>query len=389
MKEKKRALATEAVHAGAYLDREHGSVTTPIYPSSTFLFRDPGEVPFYNYARCNHPTREGLQQQVAALEGGYRAFATASGMLAIQVVASLLKQGDHVICGFDAYAGTHRLFDKLLRRFGLDFSFIDMRDPGRVKEAITPRTRMIWIETPSNPMMGLTDIAACAELADGRDIIVVVDNTFLTPALQRPIELGADVVVHSTTKYLNGHSDVIGGAVVCADEAVATEMEWLMTTLGCGQSPFDAFLVQRGIKTLTARMEVHQRNARALAHFLEAHPAVSKVYYPGLENFPQEELMRRQQDGPGGMLSFELHPNKASALTLARSVEVFQLAVSLGGVESLMELPWSMSHLSMDEGAKRASGLHEGLIRLSPGIEDAGDLIADLEQALECSLREK
>lgn len=385
MKSDKRSLSTEAVHCGSYLDREHGSVTTPIYPSSTFLFKNPGEVPFYNYARCNHPSRQGVQEQLAAIEGGDRAFATSSGMLAIQAVMSLLGQGDHVVCGIDAYAGTHRLFDKLLRRFGLDFSFIDMRDPANIRQSLTGKTKMIWIETPGNPLMRLTDIRACVEMAKGRGILVVVDNTFLTPCFQRPIDLGCDLVVHSTTKYLNGHSDVIGGAIISARPELSEELEWIVTTIGCGQSPFDAFLVQRGIKTLAARMELHQRNAVAIANFLHGHSLVRKVYFPGLPDFPQAALVKAQQSGPGGMLSFELEESKASPDKLVRAVKVFQLAVSLGGVESLLEIPWTMSHLSMDDSAKRASGLTEGLIRLSPGIEDADDLIADLKQALEAA----
>lgn len=375
-------LDTRAVHGGVYADRTFGSVTTPIYPASTFAFPQPGEPPRFNYGRCDHPTREALQQNLAALEGGHRAWATVSGMAAVQAVLFLLRAGDHVVCGYDAYAGTLRLFRRLLDRYGLSFSLVAMDDPEAVRQALRKETRMLWIETPTNPMMRVADIAALTAVAREEGLISVVDNTFLTPVFQRPFEQGADLVVHSTTKYLNGHSDVVGGAVVCREEKHAEEIEFIVSSVGLGQGPFDAWLVLRGIKTLGARMRAHQANAVRIAEFLRGHPAARAVHFPGFADFPGRAVVERQQSGPGGMLSVELDPEKVDPVRFVQSVRVFQLAVSLGGVESLIELPYSMSHASMEESEKDEAGLTPQLVRLSPGIEAADDLVADLEQAL-------
>lgn len=376
--------STRAVHEGAYPDSRFGSVTPPIYTSSTFRWEDPLTVPGIDYARCNNPTRQSLQENLAALEGGVSAFATASGMSAVHTCLLLLEAGDHVICADDAYAGTYRLFTSVLAKLGIRFSFVDMGNPDAVKAEVTDRTRMFWVETPSNPLMKLTDIASVAEIRDSVEgAFLVVDNTFLTPVVQRPIELGADLVVHATTKFLNGHSDVIGGAIVCREEETSNRIQTLITAIGSGQSAFDAYLVHRGIRTLFPRMEVHQRNAGAIAGWLSERAEVAKVHFPGLADHPGTEIAERQQNGPGGMLSFELRPEGLDPLALVRSLRVFQVAVSLGGVESLAEIPWYMSHHALTEDERRGMGLSPRLIRLSPGLEAASDLIADLEQAIE------
>ena len=375
------------MHDGVYADGTHGSVTTPIYPSSTFSFPEPGEPPRFNYGRVDHPTREALQQNLASLEGGHRAWACVSGMAAIQAVVFLLKAGDHVICGRDAYAGTLRLFLKVMERFGVRFSLVAMEDEAAVRGAILPETRMIWIETPTNPMMRIVDISAMTAIAKEHDLISVVDNTFLTPVFQKPFEHGADLVVHSTTKYLNGHSDVVGGAIICREETFAEEIEFIVSSVGLGQGPFDAWLVLRGVKTLGARMRAHQHNATRIAEFLATREEVKGVSFPGSPDFPQRDLVKRQQLGAGGMLSFELDSERVDPVRFVQAVRVFQLAVSLGGVESLIELPFSMSHASMDEEKKVSAGLTPELVRLSPGIEDAEDLIADLSQAFEAAAK--
>lgn len=386
MSERKQHLDTRAVHSGVYNDSTYGSVTTPIYPSSTFAFPNPGEPPHFNYGRVDHPTREALQLNLASLEGGHRAWACVSGMAAIQAVMFLLRAGDHVICGRDAYAGSLRLFLRLLDRYGIRFSLVAMEDEDAVEAAILPETKMVWIETPSNPMMRIVDIAAMTKIAKDHDLISVVDNTFLTPVFQRPFELGADLIVHSTTKYLNGHSDVVGGAVMCRDESLAEEIEFIISTVGLGQGPFDTWLVLRGIKTLGARMRAHQNNAVRIAEFLSSREEIRAVNFPGLPDHPQREIIDRQQTGPGGMLSFELETRKVDPVRFVKGVKVFQLAVSLGGVESLIELPFSMSHASMVEEEKIAAGVKPELVRLSPGIEETEDLIHDLDQALRAAV---
>lgn len=376
-------LRTHAVHTGVYQDKSYNSVTTPIYPSSTFYFDSIGKNKGYDYTRSGNPTRSALEENIAALEGGVGASATATGMAAITATLFFLKSGDHVITGDDIYGGTYRLFDKVLGpQMGIEFSFINLRDLTAVKAAVKPNTRMFWIETPSNPLLNIVDLRAVINVAKTAGARVAVDNTFLSPYFQKPLEFGADWVVHSTTKYLNGHSDVVGGAVVYATSELQERGRYLVNALGVSQSPFDAWLVLRGIKTLAYRMEAHQANALALARYLEKHPSVRKVYYPGLESHPQRELIAKQMQGFGGMLSFELNTDKVSAEALFFRLKLFSLAESLGGVESLIELPWLMSHSSMGEAGLKASGISPETIRVSVGIESADDLIADLEQAL-------
>ncbi len=375
-------MPTRAVHAGVGRDPVYGSVTTPIYPSSTYDYPQPGDPPEYDYGRCDHPTRRSLEENLASLEGAHRAWACVSGMAAIQAVLFLLRSGDHVVAPRDAYAGTTRLFRTLLARSGVEASFVPMEDPEAVRAAIRPATRLLWLETPTNPMMRLIDLREMVAIAREHGLLTAADNTFLSPARQRPLEHGVDFVVHSTTKYLNGHSDVIGGAVLCREKTHAEALDGIVRSVGVGQSPFDAWLVLRGVKTLVVRMAQHEANARQAAQFLEERPEVAEVLYPGLPSHPQHDLASRQQDGPGGMLSAVLDPTRVDPVRFVQSTRVFRLAVSLGGVESLLELPFSMSHGSLEETEKRAVGLVPELVRLSPGIEAWEDLRADLAQAL-------
>ncbi|MCA9406555.1 MAG: PLP-dependent transferase [Candidatus Omnitrophica bacterium] len=375
-------LRTNSVHKGVYKDGSYNSVTTPIYPTSTFYFDGLGKNKGYDYTRSGNPTRTALEENIAALEGGVGASATATGMAAITAVVSLLKAGDHVITGDDIYGGTYRLFDQVFPKFGIEFSFLNMRDVNAVKAAVKENTKMIWIETPSNPLLNIVDLEAVIAIAKENKLISVVDNTFLSPYFQKPFEFGADIVVHSTTKYINGHSDVVGGAIVYGNKDLEERGRFLVNALGVSESPFDAWLVLRGVKTLGPRMEAHQANALAIAEFLEGHKNVKKVYYPGLKSHPQHDLIKKQMKGFGGMLSFELDTEKVSCDHLFHHLEYFCLAESLGGVESLIEHPWLMSHASMGEKGLRASGITEETIRVSVGIEDAKDLIADLEKAL-------
>jgi O-succinylhomoserine (thiol)-lyase len=373
---------TAAVHVGVAKDTTYNSVTTPIYPSSTFRFETVGTHKGYDYTRSGNPTRSALEENLASLEGGDFARATATGMAAVTVAVFLLRQGDHVVAGHDIYGGTYRLFESFFPRLGLTFSFVDMRDPEALRRAVRPATRMVWIETPSNPLLNVVDIAQAVEVARAAGALTVCDNTFLSPYFQRPLDLGVDLVVHSTTKYLNGHSDVVGGAVVAKRPDLAEELGFLVNTLGLANSPFDAWLVLRGIKTLAPRMEAHQRGAFAVARFLQEHEKVARVYYPGLPDHPDHELARRQQLGFGGMVSFDLDTGKVSPEDFFARLRYFTLAESLGGVESLAEQPWTMSHASLSEEIRRAAGISPGTIRLSVGIEHPDDLVQDLEQAL-------
>jgi cystathionine gamma-synthase len=373
---------TAAVHVGVDKDRTFNSVTTPIYPSSTFRFDSVGEHRGYDYTRSGNPTRTALEESLAALEGGTFARATSTGMAAVTAALFLLEQGDHVIAGHDIYGGTYRLFDTIFVRFGVDFTFVDMRDEQAVRAALRPQTRMVWIETPSNPLLNVVDIALMAAIAHGHGALAVCDNTFLSPYFQRPLDLGVGLVIHSTTKYLNGHSDVVGGAVITADENLTAQLSEIVNSLGLANSPFDAWLVLRGIKTLGPRMEAHQRAAFAVARFLEGHPRVARVYYPGLESHPDHELAKRQQKGFGGMVSLDLDPSVDADLFFSR-LRYFQLAESLGGVESLAEQPWTMSHAAISEESRRAAGISPETVRLSVGIEHPDDLVEDLARALE------
>ena len=375
-------LCTKAVHTGVNIDKTFNSVITPIYPTSTFYFDEIGKNKGYDYTRSGNPTRAALEANIAALEGGINCSATATGMAAITAVMFFLKAGDHIVTGDDIYGGTYRLFNAVLKPMGYDFSFINMRDQKTVKAAVKKNTKMFWIETPSNPLLNIVDLEAVIAVAKKVKALSVVDNTFLSPYFQKPFDFGADMVVHSTTKYINGHSDVVGGAIVYGNKEVQERGRYLVNALGVSQSPYDAWLVLRGVKTLVPRMEAHQANAIKIAQFLEGHKNVTKVYYPGLKSHPQAELIKKQMKGFGAMLAFELNTSKVPLNKFFKKLQYFALAESLGGVESLAETPWFMSHASMGEAGLKASGITKETVRVSVGIEDAEDLIADLTQAL-------
>ncbi len=375
-------LQTKAIHCGVDKDSAYNSVITPIYQTSTFRFEEIGKTKGYDYTRTSNPTRKALEENIAVLEGGVAAVATATGMSAITTVLHLFKSGDHIICTNDCYGGTERLLRTYKELFGFDVTYVDMGCLDLVQAAIQPNTKAFWIETPSNPLLNIVDIRALSTLAHAHSTLSIVDNTFLSPVNQRPFELGADVIVHSTTKYLNGHSDVVGGAVVSNTRELADRIQWLCNALGQGAAPFDCWLVLRGIKTLTARLKEHEHNAGLVAEFLEQHPNVEKVFYPGLAGHPQHELAKKQQYGFGGMVSFEVKGGIEEVNHILRSVKVFALAESLGGIESLIDHPVTMTHASMRPDLRDAAGINERIIRLSVGIEDVRDLIEDLEQAL-------
>ena len=373
---------TRCVHIGVDKDSTFNSATTPIYPSSTFRWDDLKTHRGFDYTRSGNPTRRALEENITALEGGIDCRATCTGMSAITATLHMFKPGDQIIAGHDIYGGTYRLFDSLFRNMGIDFVFVRMGDLEAVRKAITPKTKCIWIETPSNPLLNIVDMAAIAKIAKSAGAITIADNTFLSPYCQRPFEHGVDIVVHSTTKYLNGHSDVVGGCVVTNQKEHAEKISYIVNALGLACSPFDAWLVLRGVKTLGPRMEAHQRGAMALAKFLDAHPQVNHVYYPGLVDHPQHELAKRQQSGFGAMLSFDVRGGRPVVEKVVSRLKLFQLAESLGGVESLIEYPDSMSHASMNEAARREAGITESTLRVSVGIEHPDDLIADFQQAL-------
>ncbi len=374
-------FSTDAIHVGQEPDAATGAIIVPIYQTSTFVQEDLGKHKGYEYARTANPTRSALERNLAALEGGRFAFAFASGMAAINAVTSLFQSGDHILAGRNLYGGTFRLFERVLKGSGLVFSYADTRRIEDLERALRAETRLVYVETPTNPVMEITDIAAAAAAARQHKAFLAVDNTFASPFFQRPLELGADIVIHSTTKYLNGHSDGVGGAVIVRDAALAERLKFLQNAAGAILSPFECWLVLRGVKTLAVRMRQHDSNGRAVAAFLERHPKVNKVYYPGLECHPQRELARRQMKGFGGMLSFEVG-SLENARTLLRSVRLCSLAESLGGVETLISHPATMTHASVPSEERRALGITDGLVRISVGIEDAEDLIADLDQAL-------
>jgi cystathionine beta-lyase/cystathionine gamma-synthase len=374
------SLETLCIHAGQTADPVSGAVMTPIVLASTFAQDGPGVHKGYDYSRAGNPTRSALEGCLAALEGAKHAIAFASGCAATTSLLLTLKSGDHVLCGDDVYGGTFRIFDRVLKDFGLESSSLDMTDPARVRAALRPNTKMIWMETPSNPMLKLFDIAAIAEIAKGARIPLVVDNTFATPILQRPLELGATVAVHSATKYLNGHSDVVGGAAMTSDDALAERLHFVQKAVGAVPSPFDCYLVLRGIKTLAVRIRQHVESAVTLAEWLATHPQVARVHYPGLASDPGHALAQRQMKGPGGMISFELRGGLAASQAFLKALRVFVCAESLGGVESLAEHPAIMTHASLPASTRQALGIGDGLIRLSVGLEAAADLRADLEQ---------
>jgi cystathionine gamma-synthase len=376
------SFQTDTIHAGVAPDKAYGAIMTPIYQSSTFVFEDVGKTRGFDYTRSGNPTRKALEDSLAALEGCSFAVAVTTGMSAIATVMHLFSNGDEIICTDDCYGGTARLLRTIEEHFDVRIRFISLRDPEGIREHINARTKAVWIETPSNPLLNLIDIEAVTAIAREHGLLSIVDNTFLSPYLQQPFKLGADIVVHSTTKYLNGHSDVVGGAILSNDPDLDQKLKYLVNALGTCAQPFDCWLVLRGIKTLVPRMKEHERNARIVAEFLDAHPKVRQVFYPGLESHPQHELAKRQQRGFGGMVSFELDGDQAAVEQLLRSTRLFALAESLGGVESLIEHPATMSHASMGSEHRLAAGITDAVIRLSVGIEDPDDLVDDLRQAL-------
>lgn len=381
------SFATRAIHAGQRPDPLSGAIMTPVYLTSTYVQDAVGEHKGYEYARGKNPTREALERNVAALEGGRHGFAFSSGMGCLDSIMKLFRAGDHIVCGENVYGGTFRLFDKLLSRMGLEFAYVDTRDPQQVEDAMRPSTRAVMVETPTNPLMRLTDLAACAEVAHRHDALLIVDNTFATPYFQRPLELGADIVWHSSTKYLNGHSDMVGGIAVLNDDGLAERLQFILNAAGAVPGPFDAWLVLRGTKTLHLRMRQHDANGRAIARWLADRVGEEHVLYPGLPSHPQHELASRQMSGFGGMISVDLG-SRERAVALLNSVRIFSLAESLGGVESLISHPASMTHASVETDRRSSMGLSEGLVRLSCGVEDAEDLMADLDQALARALDE-
>ncbi len=376
-------LATVAVHAGPEPDPLAGAVMPPIYQTSTYIQDKLGQPHNgYEYARTRNPTREALERALAALEGGEHGFAFSSGLAALDVVLKLLSPGDQVIVGANLYGGSHRLMEQVFRPFGIDFVFADLRDPAKLEAALTPATRMVYAETPTNPMMFLTDLAAVGAVCTAHKLLFVVDNTFATPVLQRPLEHHADIVLHSTTKYINGHSDMIGGALIVNRDDLAERLGFLQNAAGAVPGPFDCWLALRGIKTLPLRMKQHNAGAEKIAAWLDARSDIPHVYYPGLPSHPQHELAKRQMDGFGGMVSVEIGDNDR-ARRIVETVKLFALAESLGGVESLIGHPASMTHASVPKAMRDEMGLTDSLIRLSIGIEDPDDLIADLAQAMD------
>jgi cystathionine beta-lyase/cystathionine gamma-synthase len=377
-------FATRAIHAGQVPDPLAGAAMPPIYQTSTYVQEGLGRHKGYEYARTQNPTREVLERTVASLEGGAHGFAFGSGLAALDAALKLLKAGDHVVCGDNVYGGSHRLMTRVYAELGLRFTFVDMRQVAAVEAAVTPETRMLYCETPTNPMMFLADLAALGDLAQARGLVYVVDNTFATPYFQRPLEHGADIVLHSTTKYLNGHSDMVGGLLVTRRDDLAERLGFIQNAAGAVPGPFDCWLAVRGLKTLPLRMRQHDANGRIVAQWLVRRRDVERVYYPGLPSHPQHELACRQMQGFGGMVSFEVG-DPARARRLAESTRVFALAESLGGVESLIGHPASMTHASVPLAMRREMGLTDSLIRLSCGCEDPEDLVADLDQAFERS----
>ncbi len=376
-------FSTRAIHAGQSPDPTTGAIMTPVYLTSTYVQESPGVHKGWEYSRTHNPTRRAYENCMASLESGKYGFAFASGCAATTTILHLLKGGDHVIAMDDMYGGTFRLFDKILKHDGIEFSFVDLTKVESFEKAIKPSTKMVWLETPTNPTLKLVDIKKISALAKAKGIIVAVDNTFMSPYFQRPLELGADIVVHSATKYIGGHSDVVGGVAVTSRDDIAEKMAFLSNGMGAIQGPFDSFMCLRSLKTLPLRMKAHQENAMAIAKFLEAHPKVEKVIYPGLESHPQHALAKEQMHGFGGMITFYIKGGMESARKFLENVNVFALAESLGGVESLIEHPAIMTHASVPAETRKVLGIDDSLIRLSVGVEDLNDLLADLKSAFD------
>ncbi|HZQ93280.1 MAG TPA: PLP-dependent aspartate aminotransferase family protein [Terriglobales bacterium] len=380
-KQPKPGFATTAIHHGQEPEPATGAVVVPIYPTSTYVQEAIGKNKGYEYSRVSNPTRTRLEQNLAALEGGIAAPVFASGMAAISAMCTLMKAGDHLICSHNVYGGVPRLFNQILANYGLEFSYVDTADARNVERAIRRNTKICYVETPTNPLMAISDIAAIARICRRRGVELVVDNTFMSPYFQQPIALGADMVIHSTTKFLNGHSDGLGGVVVCTRKDQAEQFAFIQKSVGAILSPFECWLVLRGVKTLAVRMAQHDENGRAVAEFLNTHRKVKAVFYPGLPKHPQHELAKRQMTGFGSMITFETGSLK-NAQRMLRKVRVCSLGESLGGVETLISHPATMTHAAIGEKGRRAIGITDGMVRISVGIEDAEDIIADLDQAL-------
>ncbi len=378
----KPGFATRAIHAGQEPEAQTGAVTVPIYQTSTYAQIEPGVHKGFDYSRTDNPTRTALQTALASLEGGKYCLAFSSGMGAATTVMLLFQRGDHVVSSRDVYGGTYRLFKRAFEQFGITFSFVESSDLKEIERAATRRTRLIWIESPTNPLLRITDIRGAAQVAHRRRAICLVDNTFASPFFQRPLSLGCDLVLHSTTKYIAGHADVVGGAVCLNDSSLYERLKFMQNAAGATPSPFDCFLTLRGIKTLALRMREHEKNAMQIARFLMSHARVQRVYYPGLSDHPGHEVASSQMDGFSGMVSFEMKGGLREARQVLKGLQLFKIAESLGGVESLVELPAIMTHASIPAKARKEAGLPDGLIRLSVGIEDAEDLVQDLSRAL-------
>jgi cystathionine beta-lyase/cystathionine gamma-synthase len=381
MTAKKPGFATRAIHDGQEPDPLTGAVAAPIYPTSTYVQQEIGKHKGYEYSRVSNPTRDRLEQNLASLEGGVAAKVFASGMAAINAITTMLKAGDHVVCGNNLYGGTPRLFNQILAQYGLQFTYVNSCDAGRVEAALQPNTRMVFVETPTNPMMELSDLRAISTICRRKHAELVVDNTFMSPYFQQPLALGADMVVHSTTKFLNGHSDGLGGVVVCTKPEQAEKLAFIQKAAGAILSPFECWLVLRGVKTLAVRMQQHDKSGRVVAKFLAEHKKVQRVFYPGLAEHPQHELAKRQMTGFGSMISFETG-SLDNANKMLRKVRVCSLGESLGGVETLISHPATMTHAAVGEEGRRAIGITDGMVRISVGIEDVEDILADLDQAL-------
>jgi len=382
MKNKELGFATKAIHVGQEPDPSTGAVTVPIFATSTYVQEEIGKNKGYEYARVSNPTRTRLEQNLAALEGGSSAHVFASGMAAVTAVTQcFLKQGDHLICGHNAYGGVPRLFNQVLANYGVEITYVDTSNPAAVKKALRKNTRLVWIETPTNPLMVLTDIEEVARIAHAGRAELAVDNTFMSPYFQRPLDLGADMVMHSTTKFLNGHSDGLGGVIVGTKPEHAEKLAFMQKAAGAIMSPFECWLVLRGVKTLAVRMEQHDKNGRAIAAFLQKHKKVKKVLYPGLKEHPQYELAKRQMTGFGSMITIETG-SFDNAQKMLRKVRICSLGESLGGVETLISHPSTMTHAALGEEGRKEIGLTDGMVRLSVGVEDVDDIIADLDQAL-------
>jgi cystathionine gamma-lyase len=378
----KFGFGTLAIHAGQPPEATTGAVMTPIFQTSTYAQASPGVHKGYEYSRTDNPTRTAYQECVAALEGAKHALAFSSGLATTDSILHTLKSGDHVLCCDDVYGGTFRLFDKVFKKMGIEFTFADLSNPSQAERHFKSNTKLLWIETPTNPMLKILDISALTQLARQKGAVSVVDNTFMSPYFQKPLQLGADIVVHSITKYMNGHSDVIGGVLATNNTSLYTDLKFLQNAIGAIPAPMDCFLVMRGLKTLHVRMERHEKNAMEIARFLESHSKIEKVIYPGLESHPQHQLAKKQMSGFGGMITFFIKGGLAEARSFLEKVQIFTLAESLGGVESLIEHPAIMTHASIPVESRKALGIHDNLIRISTGIEDINDLKADLDFAL-------